>query len=128
MTEVVLAPDLLTCGCSHSNIVGPFLFKDNEAPNYFTGVVGCMVSRALEVSVRELFRRCARLTSVAQIVVILIFRFIFVRANTRRDRDVAEGRVSYDENATMLEDISDWKNPAFRYITVSPFTLLLARH
>lgn len=32
------------------NIVGPFLFKDSEAPQYLTGVIGCMVSRALEVS------------------------------------------------------------------------------
>jgi len=32
-----------------SNIVGPFLFKDNEAPGYLTGIIGCMVSRGLEV-------------------------------------------------------------------------------
>lgn len=31
------------------NIVGPFMFKDSEAPIYFTGVIGCLVSRALEV-------------------------------------------------------------------------------
>ena len=31
------------------NIVGPFLFKDSEAPKYPTGIIGCMVSRILEV-------------------------------------------------------------------------------
>ncbi len=98
------------------NIVGPFLFKDDEAPGYFTGVIGCMVSRALEVSQTGSGQA---ITDTVQIVVILIFRFIFVRANRRRDRAVAEGKVSYDANLTGLEDISDWKNPAFRYIAVS---------
>ena len=32
------------------NIVGPFLFMDSEKPGYKTGIIGCMVSRALEVS------------------------------------------------------------------------------
>ncbi|KAJ7924133.1 major facilitator superfamily domain-containing protein [Mycena leptocephala] len=80
------------------NIVGPFLFKDSEAPRYLTGVVGCMVSRILEI------------------FVILALRLVFSRANAKRDRDVAEGRVAYDERVTGLQDISDWKNPAFRYV------------
>jgi hypothetical protein len=37
-----------------SNIVGPFLFKDSEAPKYPTGIIGCMVSRILEVRFRIL--------------------------------------------------------------------------
>ena len=44
---------------------------------------------------------------------------MFIWQNKRRDRAVAEGRVEYDDIATALEDLSDWKNPAFRYITVS---------
>ncbi|KAJ6480896.1 MFS general substrate transporter, partial [Mycena sanguinolenta] len=81
-----------------ADIVGPFLFKDSEAPTYITGVVGCMVSRILEI------------------VIILALRIVFSRANAKRDRAVAEGRVEYDERLTTLQDISDWKNPAFRYV------------
>lgn len=95
-----------TNSLSFSNIVGPFLFKDSEAPVYLTGIVGCLVSRALEI------------------VIIIILRIIFVTANKRRDRAVAEGRVDYDERVSALEDISDWRNPAFRYVAVSSLPAL----
>ncbi|KAJ7880349.1 MFS general substrate transporter [Mycena olivaceomarginata] len=78
-----------------------FKSSDSEAPKYLTGVVGCMVSRILEI------------------FVILALRLVFSRANAKRDRDVAEGRVQYDERITALQDISDWKNPAFRYVLVN---------
>ena len=44
---------------------------------------------------------------------------MFLFQNARRDKAVRDGTVEYDEMATALEDLSDWKNPAFRYITVS---------
>lgn len=46
---------------------------------------------------------------------------MFIFQNKRRDRAVAEGRVEYDEIVTGLSDLSDWKNPAFRYVTVGFF-------
>ncbi|KAF9020481.1 MFS general substrate transporter [Hymenopellis radicata] len=98
-TKKAIASAAVFLGVAAGNIVGPFLFKDSEAPGYKTGVIGCMVSRALEI------------------VIILILRVIFVTANRKRDRAVAEGRVEYDPNQTGLEDITDWNNPAFRYIT-----------
>ena len=52
-------------------------------------------------------------------MIILILRFIFWRANRRRDRAVAEGRLKYDKEALDKEDLSDWKNPSFRYVLVS---------
>jgi glutathionyl-hydroquinone reductase len=55
---------------------------------------------------------------ILEIFVILALRLVFSRANAKRDRDVAEGRVQYDERVTGLQDISDWKNPAFRYVLV----------
>ncbi|KAH8824645.1 MFS general substrate transporter [Flagelloscypha sp. PMI_526] len=97
-TKKAIASAAVFLGVAAGNIVGPFLFKDSEAPQYLTGVVGCMVSRALEI------------------VVIIMLRIIFVRANAKRDRAVAEGRVTYDERVSTLQDISDWKNPAFRYV------------
>jgi hypothetical protein len=51
--------------------------------------------------------------------VIVALRIVFARANKRRDRAVAEGTVQYDDRVTALQDISDWKNPAFRYVLVS---------
>ncbi|KAJ7173761.1 MFS general substrate transporter [Mycena filopes] len=97
-TKKAIASAAVFLGVAAGNIVGPFLFKDSEAPKYLTGVVGCMVSRILEI------------------FVILALRIVFSRANAKRDRAVAEGRVQYDERVTGLQDISDWKNPAFRYV------------
>ncbi|KAJ7743088.1 MFS general substrate transporter [Mycena metata] len=97
-TKKAIASAAVFLGVAAGNIVGPFLFKDSEAPTYITGVVGCMVSRILEI------------------VVILALRVVFSRANAKRDRDVTEGRVQYDDRVTALQDISDWKNPAFRYV------------
>ncbi|KAJ7636091.1 MFS general substrate transporter [Mycena polygramma] len=97
-TKKAIASAAVFLGVAAGNIVGPFLFKDSEAPTYLTGVVGCMVSRILEI------------------LVILALRVVFSRANAKRDRDVAEGRVQYDPHATTLQDLSDWKNPAFRYV------------
>lgn len=54
-----------------------------------------------------------------QIIIILVLRYMFIWQNKRRDRAVAEGRVEYDAIATAMEDLSDWKNPAFRYVTAS---------
>ncbi|KAK7454621.1 hypothetical protein VKT23_011374 [Stygiomarasmius scandens] len=98
-TKRAIASAAVFLGVATGNIVGPFLFKDSEAPGYFTGVVGCMVSRALEI------------------VIILILRAIFVISNKRRDRLFAKGNTEYDPSITVLEDITDWKNPAFRYVT-----------
>ncbi|KAJ7493418.1 MFS general substrate transporter [Mycena galericulata] len=98
-TKKALASAAVFLGVAAGNIVGPFLFKESEAPTYITGVVGCMVSRILEI------------------VVILALRLVFVLGNKKRDRIVAEG-VQYDERVTRLQDISDWKNPAFRYVLV----------
>jgi hypothetical protein len=42
---------------------------------------------------------------------------MFMTANKRRDRKLAEGHLEYDPAlATGLEDVSDWKNKAFRYV------------
>ncbi|KAJ3789806.1 MFS general substrate transporter [Lentinula aff. detonsa] len=99
-SKKAIASAAVFLGVAIGNIVGPFLFKTSEAPTYYTGVVGCLVSRALEI------------------VIILILRVIFIVSNRRKDRFVAEGHVRYDERSTELEDITDWKNPAFRYVTV----------
>ncbi|KAJ7132142.1 MFS general substrate transporter [Mycena epipterygia] len=99
-TKKAIASASVFLGVAAGNIVGPFLFKDSEAPTYITGVIACMVSRILEI------------------FVILALRVVFSRANKKRDQAVAEGRVQYDERLTGLQDVSDWNNPAFRYVLV----------
>lgn len=58
---------------------------------------------------------------------IIIFRIIFLRSNKRRDNAFAEGRLEYDPSHVVIDDVSDWKNPSFRYI--GELTLLMkVRH
>jgi hypothetical protein len=54
-------------------------------------------------------------------IVIIILGFMFATANKRRDRKLAEGHLEYNPAlATGLEDVSDWKNKAFRYVGKHP--------
>ncbi len=82
------------------NIVGPFLFKTSEAPKYTTGIVGMLVANIVEV------------------FVILALRTLFLTSNKRRDRKMTEEGVKYDERTAMVDDITDFENPAFRYVAV----------
>jgi MFS family permease len=97
-TKKAIASAAVFLGVATGNIVGPFLFMDSEKPGYKTGIIGCMVSRALEI------------------IIILLLRLVFVRANNKRDQAVRDGLV-YDERELAQQDLSDWKNPAFRYVT-----------
>ncbi|PBK95372.1 hypothetical protein ARMGADRAFT_1011232 [Armillaria gallica] len=82
------------------NIVGPFLFKTSEAPKYTTGIVRMLVANIVEV------------------FVILALRTLFLTSNKRRDRKTTEEGVKYDEHTAMVDDITDFENPAFRYVAV----------
>ncbi|TFL04919.1 MFS general substrate transporter [Pterulicium gracile] len=99
MTKKSIASAAVFLGLASGNIVGPFLFFDSEKPKYTTGIICCMVSRA------------------AEIIVILLLRLIFVHANAKRDKAVKDGTLVYDPKDYANQDISDWKNPAFRYVT-----------
>ncbi|KAK0240776.1 MFS general substrate transporter [Armillaria nabsnona] len=76
--------------CTGINIVGPFLFKTSEAPKYTTG----------------------------NVFVILALRTLFLTSNKWRDRKMAEEGVKYDDHTAMVDDITDFENPAFRYVAV----------
>jgi len=96
-TKKALASAAVFLGVATGNIVGPFLFLDSQAPVYTVGIIGCLVSRALEI------------------VVIIILRILFVTANNRRDQS-PEGQEAPADGSQYDGDISDWKNPSFRYI------------
>lgn len=69
-----------------------------EAPTYFTGIVVCMASRAVEF------------------VCILCLRLTFVIPNKRRDKLFAEGHMEYDPSVQLYDDVTDWENKHFRYV------------
>ncbi|GHJ89084.1 hypothetical protein NliqN6_5486 [Naganishia liquefaciens] len=97
-TKKALTSASIFLGVALGNIVGPFCFLDSEAPTYQTGIIVCMVSRALEI------------------VIILSLRFCFVTGNKKRDRLFAAGDQTADPSNEVYDDISDTKNMSFRYI------------
>jgi len=98
-TKKVIASAVIFVGVAVGNIVGPYAFLESEAPTYTTGIVVCMISR------------------IAEIVVILLLRLAFVIPNRNRDKKYAEGDERYNPNVTTYEDLSDWENLHFRYLS-----------
>jgi hypothetical protein len=75
------------------NIIGPHGFIGSEAPIYQTGcklIIGCVAG---------------------QVVLAIALRFVLIRRNRLRDE---QGPVIEDENA-VLQDLTDFENPNFRY-------------
>ncbi|TRM57590.1 major facilitator superfamily domain-containing protein [Schizophyllum amplum] len=103
-TKKALATAAVFLGVAAGNIIGPFLFFDSEAPQYRSGIIACLTSRAVELT---------RLPADRDYPHPALHLW---RANRIRDRAVAEGRLQYDKEALDKEDLSDWKNPAFRYV------------
>ncbi|KAK0225436.1 MFS general substrate transporter [Armillaria fumosa] len=99
-TKRAVANAAVFLGLCTGNIVGPFLFKTSEAPKYTTGIVGMLVANIVEV------------------FVILALRTLFLTSNKRRDRKMTEEGVKYDERTAMVDDVTDFENPAFRYVAV----------
>lgn len=98
-TKKAMASAAVFLGVAAGNIVGPFLFLAREAPGYRTGIIACLASRSLEI------------------VIIYALRVIFVASNAKRDKAEKEGRVpAYDKAELDQLDLTDWKNPAFRYV------------
>ncbi|SJK97011.1 related to allantoate permease [Armillaria ostoyae] len=102
-TKRAVANAAVFLGLCTGNIVGPFLFKTSEAPKYTTGIVGMLVANIVEV------------------FVILALRILFLTSNKRRDRKMTEEGVKYDERPAMMDDITDFENPVFRYVAVGSF-------
>jgi hypothetical protein len=75
------------------NIIGPHGFIGSEAPIYQTGcklIIGCVAG---------------------QVAIAIALRFVLIRRNRLRDE---QGPVIEDENA-VLQDLTDFENPNFRY-------------
>lgn len=80
------------------NAIGPQIFRDKDAPRYYLAfaiILGC-------------FGLC--------LILLIALRMWYSIQNRRRDAKIASGEVVPDVNFThAFEDITDWKNPHFRY-------------
>lgn len=78
------------------NICGPHAFLAAEAPVYQTGckfIIAC---------------------AVIQVVIVFALRALLIRRNKKRDAEF--GVVSdMDTSEEMIEDLTDFENPRFRY-------------
>lgn len=97
-TKRVTATALVFLAYCVGNIIGPHAFLASEAPVYQSG---CKTGIA-----------CAS----AQIVLAFVLRGVLVRRNRVRDADAAaRGEGVEGEREDVLEDLTDFENPHFRY-------------
>ncbi|KAJ5643010.1 uncharacterized protein N7484_005517 [Penicillium longicatenatum] len=80
------------------NAIGPQIFRDKDAPRYYLAfaiILAC-------------FGLC--------LILLIALRMWYSIQNRRRDAKIASGEIVPDVNFThAFEDITDWKNPHFRY-------------
>lgn len=92
---VFSGPDHLSPG----NIAGPFFFKTEQAPQYPLGIDSMIFCH------------------LAELAVVVVFRMMLSRENTRRDRKMLEqGEERPDVDQTAFQDMTDRENPNFRYV------------
>ncbi|KAI0601193.1 major facilitator superfamily domain-containing protein [Biscogniauxia sp. FL1348] len=80
------------------NIIGPHAFLSEEAPIYQTGcqlIIGC---------------------TAGQFTIAVCLRLLLIRRNKARDEsDRAAGIVAGGEEEELMQDLTDFENPRFRY-------------
>lgn len=77
--------------------MGPFLFKTEQAPTYSLGIDSMIFCH------------------LAELAVVLAFRFMLSWENKRRDRKMASLEQP-DADQTAFKDMTDRENPNFRYV------------
>ncbi|TFL04974.1 major facilitator superfamily domain-containing protein [Pterulicium gracile] len=99
-TKKQLTSAIIFVGVCVGNIAGPFFFRSEQAPNYPLGIGAILVCNILEF------------------FTFLAFRFLFIRANKRKEAERAQRKAEgvADANVTALADITDWENPNFVYV------------
>ncbi|KAG8925914.1 hypothetical protein FRC02_009347 [Tulasnella sp. 418] len=102
-TKKLIANAATGLGMCVGNIIGPFFYKTAQAPRYQLGM-GSMV-----------------FSNIMKLVIVLIFRYMFMWQNRVRDRRAAEREASGEAKGpsadeTAFSDMTDWENPNFRYV------------
>ncbi|KAH7011033.1 allantoate permease [Ilyonectria destructans] len=92
-TKRSIASSGLYIGYCLGNFIGPLLFKKRDAPRYVPGFIAVVV------------------TSLAAGILAVIYRYVCVWENRRREETGSEG---FDH--AYEDDLTDIKNPQFRYI------------
>jgi hypothetical protein len=77
---------------SAGNVAGPLLFKPKDAPVYAPGFIAVLA------------------TSIAAAALTVVYRYVCIWENRRRDKIGVEG---FDH--AYEDDLTDVKNPQFRY-------------
>lgn len=99
-TKKQLTSAIIWMGACIGNIAGPFFFKSEQAPGYKLGISAMLVANCLEL------------------ILFVLFRIMFVRANKAKDRLAAERQEGSipDSQETAFADLTDRQNPNFRYV------------
>ncbi|KAG8853265.1 hypothetical protein FRB96_008349 [Tulasnella sp. 330] len=106
-TKKMILAATIWLGACIGNIAGPFFYKTSQAPTYRLGIGSMLVANCLEV------------------LIILILRIIFIRANKAKERRAAELQAEAEaghskplpeENDTAFSDMTDKENINFRYV------------
>jgi len=97
-TKRVTATAFVFLGYCIGNIAGPHAFLGSEAPVYQTGcklIIGCCAGQAMTA---------------------FCLRLLLVRRNKQRDAaDAAAGVTVTDDDDEVMQDMTDFENPKFRY-------------
>lgn len=93
-TKRSIASSGLYIGYCFGNFVGPLIFYSNEKPYYHTGFITCVV------------------TSIVAALLMLTYQWVCRNENKKRD---STGVMEGFDNA-YEDDLTDKKNPQFRYI------------
>ncbi|KAI1456089.1 major facilitator superfamily domain-containing protein [Annulohypoxylon moriforme] len=101
-TKRTITSSFTFVGYCVGNMVGSQIFKSKDAPRFIPGTVGCVVCLGIEF------------------LLILVWRTVLSRRNTRRDKQLRELGISEEERimkARILgeQDATDLENIYFRY-------------
>ncbi|PWW80311.1 MFS general substrate transporter [Tuber magnatum] len=95
-TKKVVTNATLFLGYCVGNIAGPFFYKTDQGPTYILGISSMIFCH------------------LAEVIIILVLRFLLSSENKRRDK-LQEGSER-DLDATAFGDLTDKENVNFRYI------------
>jgi hypothetical protein len=84
------------------NIIGPFAFKDNEAPVYTSGITAILVAYCLEV---------------ALFVIFAWYMMVLNRGKARESAEREAGGVDIEQEKAIsaFSDLTDKENPYFKF-------------
>jgi hypothetical protein len=96
-------------GMCVGNIAGPFFFKTEQAPRYRLGIGSILVSNCLEI------------------VAILVLRFLYIRANKKKERarrELEKGKAKPPTDETAFADLVRFLVPPGLVVLLAELSVL----